>query len=317
MTKEINLVHITVAYNSPEDLENLIQKIGTQDEKEHRIICIDNSEKNYVDINEELCRKYNSNAGYFIKYSRTKKNLGSACGFALGMQLAIDAGADWIWLHDQDGYPLSGCIQNLKKYLTDEGGIFSPNVLDENSNVVTNFHGYYDKYWDFTPAVLKDELSPTEVAGSAGLVISKNVIDSIGLYDYVKYFTGFEDYDFCLRAKEMGFRIFIINNALYCHPNKWSHITYNKRKSSFLYFGAISSIESFHKTYSSINYNITHLKFNFLINFLYSVLKVFVKKILVGEIALCVTYKYYFSALWSRYFKRHIKICIDTKSYLN
>lgn len=312
----MNLIHVTVAYNSPGELENLFGKIDEQEESNHYILCIDNSDLEYKEKNEDLCKEFSLKNSCKIDYYRTKINLGSANGFALGMQLAIEKGADWIWLHDQDGYPLPGCYRKLEEHLSDEAEIYSPQVVDEYDNCVPNFHGKYDKFWNFHPVLPENERTIIQVAGTAGLIINRRVIERIGVYDYLHYSTGFEDYDFCLRAGGMGFSIVMINDAHYYHPNKWEHLTFHTKKKIYSFFGEIASYGSMKKTQSSINYNIRHSKNIFLLSFLYSFFKVFARKLMGRRVALFKTYKCYFSATRHKYFENSVQIRIDPHNYL-
>lgn len=315
MVEELNLIHVTVAYNSSVDLEILFRKIGIQGENVHRIICVDNSAREEAEVNENLCCNFNIIPGYQIKYLKTRENLGSACGFAIAMQIAMNEGADWIWLHDQDGYPTKDCISKIKKYLTTGSGIFAPQVIDENNSFLSVFYGNYNKRWILSSLTLKDDLTPVDVAGTAGLIISRKVVEAIGVYDYIHFFVGFEDFDYCLRAKKYGFKIIVIKDSLYFHPNKWTKSKKPDTKKYFKYFGAITNSSEIRRSSSVSYFNINYSEHNFLINLLFSFLKVFIKKLFFGKIRLYSTYKYYFKALHSRYFERYKKITINPDFY--
>lgn len=309
------LVHVTVAYNSTEELEKLFINIGIQNEKTHYIICVDNSDALYKEKNKAICMKFNLTKNYVVEYYPLKRNYGSSLGFAVAMTLGYNAGADYIWLHDQDGYPLPGCLKNIRKYLTDGLGIISPRVLDEKHNHLVVFHGNYNKYWSLTPAVFNKEFAWAEVAGTAGLFIKRELIDRIGVYDYIHYFVGNEDFDYCLRAGSHGFKVCIVKDALYYHPNKWGDFSLVKKKNFFNYFGEITSSKIIDKSFSNINYYIIHCKYHFLISFLFSILKIIAKKICFRRIAIFATLKCYSSALIKRYFFQNKKMSIDPQCY--
>jgi GT2 family glycosyltransferase len=309
------LVHVTVAFNSTEDLEKLFINIGTQQEKTHFIICVDNSDSHYKEKNKTICTKYNLIQNYTIEYYPLKRNYGSAKGFAIAMTIGYNAGAEYIWLHDQDGYPLPGCLHNIKKYLTAGINILSPKVMAENNKYLYTFHYNYNDYGSLIPMVFTKELIWADVAGTAGLFIKRELMDIIGIYDYKHYFIGNEDFDYCLRAGRKGFKVLIAKDALYYHPNKWGDFSLTKKKNFVTYFGNISSCEIIDRSFSYINYDIKYCKYNFLISFIYSILIVLLKKICFRQIDMLATYKCYISAIINRYFIHNNKVSINPQSY--
>ncbi|HEX7322837.1 MAG TPA: glycosyltransferase family 2 protein, partial [Mycobacterium sp.] len=65
-------------------------------------------------------------------YLGSRRNLGGAGGFALGMLYAMAAGADWLWLADDDGRPAdSGVLARLLSCTARHGlAVVSPMVCD-------------------------------------------------------------------------------------------------------------------------------------------------------------------------------------------
>ena len=312
----MKIVHVTVAYNSPQDLDKLFLNIGLQDEETHYIICADNSEIDFKKTNEAICRKFSLNQNYIVDYYPLKQNYGSSKGFAIAMTLGFNTGADFVWLHDQDGFPLPGCLSNINKNLNAGLEILGPKVLDENNNYLHVFTGNYNKYWNLMPVTFNKEVALAEVAGTAGLCISRNTYDKIGTFDYKHYFIGNEDFDYCLRAGNFGLKIGIVKDALYFHPNKWGDINLPMKRNLIRYFGNISSDNIPNRSFSNINYLIIHCGYNFLISFFYSILRVFVHKICFKKIDLISTYKCYISAVMNRFYNKNEKISIDPNQFI-
>ena len=73
------------------------------------------------------------------------------------------------------------------------------------------------KYLEYHLSYL-DEDETNEVSGVSGscMVIRKNVIDEIGLFDE-QYFAYQEDSDFCLRAKQVGWKIYYNPDSIVMH----------------------------------------------------------------------------------------------------
>lgn len=307
------LVHVTVAYNSPGELETLLKKLDFQDEEIHHIFCIDNSSTDYKKLNKAVCDKYDAHPGFKIEYFPLIKNFGSATGFAIGMQLAHDAGADYVWLHDQDGYPYPNCLKTVKGYFNADNFIISPQIRDEKDSYLYSFHGTYDQHFNFYPIELNKKLISADVAGTAGLIIKTDLIDRIGVYDYVNFFIGFEDFDYCLRAGSAGFKVCVIREALYHHPNKWGeHSKYTLKKPPQSFEIITPNDMKAYKAKQFINYYIIHYRHKFMIVFIYSFIRVLIKKTLLKPISLIPTLRQYFIALDARFRSgKIVKINID------
>ena len=78
---------------------------------------------------------------------------------------------------------------------------------------------------------------------------------------------GFEDFDYCIRAKNSGFKINVIKNAIYFHPDKWNREDWDI-KIIFKYFGENNNPKMQNGT---IYFNIFYSKHNFLLSFPFEV----------------------------------------------
>ena len=79
----------------------------------------------------------------------------------------------------------------------------------------------------------------SEVAGAAGclMLIAKDVFEAIGFFDE-DYFFGFEDLDFCLRARNAGYLTFVDRRVRAFHEGGRSLAASSPRR---LYFAAKES----------------------------------------------------------------------------
>lgn len=277
-TKNIHIVHVIVVYENYADTHKLLNAICKQREDIHTVVLIDNTEYNIEGV-KLLHQKWNTNIN--LHYFKTKRNVGSSCGFSLGMYVALKLGAEYVWLHDQDGYPYDDCLEKMTKYLIHSSyDILSPYLVDENNNYIPALHGIYDKYWNLCTLQFEHTPTLTDVAASAGLFIHRRVLQELGFYDYEHFFHGYEDFDFCLRAKSAGFQSFVIRNAYYFHPNKWITLQRSTAKRFVTYYGDISSsVEKFQLQQSHIYYFVYHNTNNPFLSLIFTVLKSIYKKI--------------------------------------
>jgi rhamnopyranosyl-N-acetylglucosaminyl-diphospho-decaprenol beta-1,3/1,4-galactofuranosyltransferase len=89
---------VVVTHRRPDELAKSLDALVAQTRRPDHLIVVDNDSDPRV---AELV------AGQPVPttYLGSRRNLGGAGGFALGMLHALAAGADWLWLADDDGRP--------------------------------------------------------------------------------------------------------------------------------------------------------------------------------------------------------------------
>lgn len=304
----MNVIHVITAFENELEIKRLLEAISKQEKKNCTIVCVDNSIINSQNI-LNLCNSFSTNYNFKFHYLNNNLNDGSSKGFALGMQKAYDLGAEWIWLHDQDGYPREECLSKLAESKIQEG-ILVPCVVGENNKRLKIFTAKIDKRDNLRPIKLFQTGTEIDVAGTAGLFIHRNVIDEIGVYDFKHFFVGLEDFDYCLRAKNSGFKIRVIEDAIYFHPDKWNRKDWDL-KNIFKYFGENNNTRIQNGT---IYFNCFYTKHNFLLSFVYSFLRMTKKFIEGAEINYSLTIKAYLIGILSR-LKKQKKYVIELSNH--
>lgn len=98
---------IIVTYNRIELLKENIEALRNQVYSNFDIIIIDNAS---TDGTGKMVKAINDKR---IKYYNTKKNLGGAGGFSIGMKMAIENSYDFAWLMDDDAIPEKNALNSL------------------------------------------------------------------------------------------------------------------------------------------------------------------------------------------------------------
>ena len=85
---------------------------------------------------------------------------------------------------------------------------------------------------------LKNEHKPTPANHIDGctMLIKKNVIKSVGLFDDKFFPAYFEDIDLCFRAKKKGFQIFYIPQAIFYHYHAYTTSTFPLKEIYYMVF---------------------------------------------------------------------------------
>jgi GT2 family glycosyltransferase/glycosyltransferase involved in cell wall biosynthesis len=181
-----------------------------------------------------------------VAYLPMNANLGFSGGMNAGIRRALAEGADQVLLVNSDMIVPPDCIGALEEALdrSDRAGIAGPIVLARQApdrvasagmtyRPVTGrmrHHGYGASLADLA----KNPVG--KVSGVIGclMLITREVFDTAGLFDE-GYFFGFEDLDFCLRARDAGFGTVVASRALAFHEGGRSIGAGSLQR---LYFGA-------------------------------------------------------------------------------
>ena len=175
------------------------------------------------------------------------RNSGGAGGFHDGLELAIERGADLVWLMDDDGMPDPECLSLLLKQsdldfwgplVVDEGDpgrLVFPIRLPGRSKVV---HQLADVEAASTGGLIRDIVIPFN-----GVLVTRELVEQIG-YPRAEFFIWGDDHEYRLRAEKAGARIATVVGAQVRHPAvgdlgtpmAWGRATYNHTPSDLKHY---------------------------------------------------------------------------------
>jgi len=89
---------VAVTHRRPDELAKSLDAIAAQTRRPDHLIVVDNDD-------DERVRDLVAGQPIPSTYLGSRRNLGGAGGFALGMLHALALGADWVWCADDDGRP--------------------------------------------------------------------------------------------------------------------------------------------------------------------------------------------------------------------
>ncbi|MCH7408652.1 glycosyltransferase family 2 protein [Belliella sp. DSM 111904] len=142
------------------------------------------------------------------------ENIASSGGFALGMQYVHKVGYGWALLFNDDSRPLKGAlnafydaINTLKNKPL--GLVKIANLNSNGEAIVLHWKGVRKpSYHSISNVPIESDLVTFD-----GCFIHKDVFDQIGYCD-PSYFMGTYEFDYCLKAKDKGFKIYTLPNGL-------------------------------------------------------------------------------------------------------
>ncbi len=206
--------------------------------KEHVLKCIDSVKKSTYRNIKIILVDNNSGDGIedeikqneYLEFIQTKDNLGYTGGNNIGITRALEEKSDLIFILNPDtvlnpeaigilvdnmagedigiaGPKIYFSTSDKSKKIWYAGGIFDKlNVIGKHRGVDEQDHGQYDK------------AEETDYVSGAAIMVKREVFDSIGFFDD-RYFLYYEDSDFCFRAKQKGFKVMFIPDAIVYHEN--------------------------------------------------------------------------------------------------
>lgn len=190
-----------------------------------------NYEGNYeeiviVDNDEDLGFKiYDSRfKNQIVKIIKNKKNLGYAGGMNVGIRYALSKKATHILLLNNDTVIEKEFLIPLLKFLEKEKqvGIVAPAIkFQRNKKTIYDLGGKVNLVFGKTSHCEVGKItsySPQLVDYVSGccMLIKREVLEKIGLFDE-RFFLYYEDVNFCLRAKEVGFTTYILPSVSIFH----------------------------------------------------------------------------------------------------
>src|SRR3990167_106213 len=214
--RNMRLTIITINHNRSENTIKLLESLKNQTEKDFEVIVIDNNSDNVGKLMDYETPETN------IIYIKNDRNLGYSGGNNAGIKKALENGADWVLLLNNDTWVESSFIERLRAVLDSSAGSGQRGkegiiglALDEGSR--TSFAGLIQ--W-LKPTLIHittfKVVSPRAYAIGGAMLIHKNVFDKTGFLDE-NYFLYFEDADFCQRARKARIPVSFLSEIKISH----------------------------------------------------------------------------------------------------
>lgn len=144
------------------------------------------------------------------------ENTGGAGGFSAGLKHAIDHGAEWIWIMDDDAEPHPTALEELMLVADDPGNVYGSLAVSHSdtswlTTVLDPPLGQIGRA-DEVPSRARVQSLPF-----LGFLIHRSLVERIGLPD-AGYFIAADDVEYCVRARKSGADIIIAGQSRIQHP---------------------------------------------------------------------------------------------------
>ncbi len=212
------LCAVVVTHRRPDELAKSLDALAAQTRPVDHLIVVDND-------NDERVRDLVAGQPVPTTYLGSRRNLGGAGGFALGMLHALALGAEWIWCADDDGRPqdrdvLSTLLACAERYQLAE---VSPMVCDLDNPARLAFPLRQGMVWRRYVSELREALPGQDVLpGIAslfnGALFRAATLEAVGVPD-LRLFVRGDEVEVHRRLVRSGLPFGTCLSAVYLHPH--------------------------------------------------------------------------------------------------
>lgn len=185
----------------------------------HRLIVLDNGSS---DGSVQAIR----DAYPDVEIIELQENLGYAGNNNVGIAAAVQAGADWVLVLNEDTVLAPDCLEQLITIGESDSriGIVGPMVYHHSEpQVIQSAGGVLGKFWQSSHLAQNeldrgqfDQPHAVEWISGCAILVRRQVIEQIGALD-TRFFYYWEETEWCLRASRAGWHIVHVPQAKLWH----------------------------------------------------------------------------------------------------
>ena len=207
------VVAVVVTRHRRESLGKSLAVIGAQTRAPDHLVVVDNGP-------DDPAADVVADCPIPSTYLPSRRNLGGAGGFALGILHALALGADWVWLADDDGCPadvrvLQTLLEEAKRR---DLAVISPVVVNIDDPERLAFPLRRGLTWKRRRSELGTDFLPGIASFFNGALFSADALDVVGVPDYRLFVRG-DEVDVHRRVVRSGLRFGTTLRASYAHPD--------------------------------------------------------------------------------------------------
>jgi GT2 family glycosyltransferase len=212
---------VVLNWNGLADTRECLASLKQIDYPNNRIVVIDNgSESNEA---ETLRREF----GDAIHLIANETNLGFAGGANVGMKFALEAGAEYVLLLNNDTVVDPAFLSALVEVAGNRRDVAAlcprSNYFDQR-DVIYSTGGRVNLWTGTARQIGRDEpddgrysrIARRDYADGVCMLIPRTALEAVGLLDE-DYFAYWEETDWCVRARDKGLRCYYVPNARIWH----------------------------------------------------------------------------------------------------
>lgn len=210
----MNVTAVVVTHDRPRLLEQTLDALAAQSHKPTAVVVVDNASG--PETRQLLAVRHD------VQVCRLEENSGGAGGFATGVDVALRAGADWIWLLDDDAVPHVDALELLLDQLPQVGSKVGAlcSAVEEFGGLALQHRRYFE------PATLREPVVKGEAYGEhlvridtgsfVGFLLNANAARANGLPNR-DFFLAYDDTEYSLRLGVAGWSLWLVPASVIDH----------------------------------------------------------------------------------------------------
>jgi rhamnopyranosyl-N-acetylglucosaminyl-diphospho-decaprenol beta-1,3/1,4-galactofuranosyltransferase len=207
---------VLVTHRRPDELAKSLDALSAQTRRPDHLVVIDND-------NDDKVRDLVDGQPVPSTYLGSRRNLGGAGGFALGMLHSLALGADWVWCADDDGRPADPSVLATLMACSERHGLaeVSPMVCDMDDPERLAFPLRRGLVWRRRVSELRAEGDSDLLSGIAslfnGALFRASTLEAVGVPD-LRLFVRGDEVEVHRRLVLSGLPFGTCLDAVYLHP---------------------------------------------------------------------------------------------------
>jgi GT2 family glycosyltransferase len=216
-----NVLIVVLNWNGRDDTLACLASLSRVDYPNYDIVAVDNGSS---DDSVAVIRAVHPHAVLI----ETGENLGFAAGNNVGLRYALEQGADYVLLLNNDTIVDPGCVRQLVAVTEEDDhvGVVGPTVYYHSQpTVIWSAGGAIDRRRGRTWMVGLGEEDigqfdtaprPVDFVTGCALLVSRRALESVGLLDE-RFFMYYEETEWCVRIAKAGFGVRHVPTARIWH----------------------------------------------------------------------------------------------------
>jgi GT2 family glycosyltransferase len=218
---------VIVTRDRLELLMQCLEALAAQTRPPDRILVVDNA-------SGDGTREWLAGRGG-VDVLRLEENVGGAGGFHAGLRAAVEGGAEWAWLMDDDTIPRPDALEALLR--PDDPGLLlraSVAVWKDGRLHPMNVPGIERERIEPLIEAAPRRLLPLRTSTFVSLLVHRGAIDRFGLPE-ARYFIWSDDIEYTARVTRGGGRMALVTDSVVEHRTAAPHTAVTSTGDRFYY----------------------------------------------------------------------------------
>ncbi|NTW30016.1 MAG: glycosyltransferase [Candidatus Moranbacteria bacterium] len=207
---------VILNWNGKDRLAACLRSVFALSYQNFEVVVVDNASR---DGSLEEAKSSFSRAHFILN----SENIGFAAGMNVGIRFSLSRGAEFVWILNNDVECDRDTLSILVAAACSHGklALYSPKILTSAGSEwfaggIIDYVRMKTVHVDYSGLERRDIPYPTGYLCGCAMLISKKVIETVGLFDE-KYFLYYEDADYSVRAARKGADLLVVPQASLVH----------------------------------------------------------------------------------------------------